>query len=86
MEVPRLGVEIELLLLAYTTATAMLALAASATYASACGHARSLTHRAGPRIIPTSSQTLCWVLNLLNHKGAPYHGLLRCSVECLGSF
>jgi len=44
MEVPRLGVESELQLLAYATATATRDLAASATYAAAQSNARSLTH------------------------------------------
>ena len=43
MEVPRLGIELELQLLAYTTAH---------------GNARSLTHRARPGIEPASSWVL----------------------------
>ena len=34
---------------------------------SACGNPGSLTHWAAPGIKPTSSQTLCWVLNPLSH-------------------
>ena len=44
MEVPRLGVQLELQLWAYATATAMQIRAASATYAAACGNVVSLTH------------------------------------------
>ena len=44
MEVPRLGVESELQLLAYTTATAPADLSQSATYTTAYGNTRSLTH------------------------------------------
>ena len=50
MEVPRLGVESELWLLAYTTATA--------TYTTAHDNAGSLTHWARPEINPVSS----WML------------------------
>ena len=42
MEIPTIGVESELQLPAYTTAT--LILATSVTYAMACSNARSLTH------------------------------------------
>ena len=41
VEIPRLGVQLELQLLAYTTATAV---AASETYNTAHGNAGSLTH------------------------------------------
>ena len=44
MEVPRLGVEMELQLLAYTTATAWWDRAVSATYTTVHGNAGSLTH------------------------------------------
>ena len=46
MEVPRLGVDVELLLLAYTTAIAMqdLSSIASVIYTIAHSNARSLTH------------------------------------------
>ena len=44
MEVPRLGVESELQLPAYTTATATQIQAVSETYAAASGNTRSLTH------------------------------------------
>ena len=55
MKVPRLGVKLELQVLAYTTATATPVQAASATYAAACGNTRSLTHLVRPGIEPTSS-------------------------------
>ena len=41
----------------------------SATYITAYSNAGSLTGRARPGIKPTSSRTLCWVLNLLSHNG-----------------
>ena len=52
MEVPRLGVEEELQLLTYITATAMWDLS------HICGHTRSLAHRARSGIKPASS----WIL------------------------
>ena len=58
MKVPRLGVESELQLQAYTTATAAPNPALSATYTTAHNHARSLTHRVRPGIEPASS----WIL------------------------
>ena len=58
MEVTRLGVESELQLLAYTTATAMSDRASSVTYTTAHSNAGSLTHWARPGIEPTSS----WIL------------------------
>ena len=65
MEVPRLGVESELQLPAYAAATAMRRLNTAVTYTTACSNARSLTH--GTRARDQTSQTLCWVLNLLSH-------------------
>ena len=44
MEVPRLGTELELQLLAYTKTTATQIQAASVTYTTAQGNAGSLTH------------------------------------------
>ena len=49
MEVPRLGVE---QLLAYTTATAKADMSCVATYATAHGNTRPLTHRESPGIEP----------------------------------
>ena len=58
MEVPRLGVESELQLLTYTTATAIRDPSMSATYTIAHSNAGSLAHWAGPGIEPASS----WIL------------------------
>ena len=58
MDVPSLGVESELRLPAYTTATATQELSMSVTYTIAHGNARSLTHQARPEIKPMSS----WML------------------------
>ena len=69
MDVPRLVVESELQMLAYTTATTTRIQAASETYTTACGNARALTHWARPGIEPASSQRQSWVLNLLSHDG-----------------
>ena len=41
--------------------------AASASYAADHGNAGSLTHWTRTGMEPASSQTLCWVLNLLSH-------------------
>ena len=42
----------------------------------ACSNARSLTQSVRPGIKPTSSQTLCWILNLLSHtSGTPKYEL-----------
>ena len=68
MEIPRLGMGSELQLPAYITATASPQIqAASATYATVCVKAPSLTHWARLRIKPASLWTLCWVLNPLSH-------------------
>ena len=59
MEVLGLGVESELQLLAYTTATQQSRIwAASVTYITAHGNARSLTYWTRPRIEPTTSKFL----------------------------
>jgi len=50
MEVPRLGVEWEIQLPAYTIATACQIQATSASYTTAYGNARSLTHGVRPGI------------------------------------
>ena len=79
MEVPRLGVKLELQLQAYTTATAMPdschifhIFQKFVNYTPAYGNTRSLTHWARPEIKPTSSFRLCQVLNPLNHNGNPH--------------
>ena len=51
----------------YTTATATLNLSCICDYTTACSTAGSLIHWMSPGIKLTSSQTLCWVPNLLNH-------------------
>ena len=58
MEVPRLGVELELQPLAYTTATAALDPSHSATYTRVHHKAGSLTHWVGRGIEPASSRIL----------------------------
>ena len=58
MEVARLGVELELQLPVYTTATEMPDLSWIVIYTTAHGIARSWTHWAGPGIEPESS----WIL------------------------
>ena len=58
IEVSRLGVELELQLPIYTTATAMPDLRHVVTYTIADGNTRSLTHWARPGIEPVSS----WIL------------------------
>ena len=58
MEVPRLGVKLELQLLVYTIATAMWIRAPSATYTITHGNAGSLTHSVSPGIKLASS----WIL------------------------
>ena len=67
-EVPTLGVESELQLLAYATAIATLDLSCNSW---------SLTHWAKPGAEPSSSRTLCWVLNLLSHNGNSYLYILN---------
>ena len=52
VEVPGLGVQLELQLPVYATATAMPYMSTSATYTTAHGNARSLTHQVGPGIEP----------------------------------
>ena len=69
MEVPRLGVKLELQLRPRSQPQQHWIQAPSITYAAACGNTRPLTHRARPGIEPISSQRQCWVLNLLSHNG-----------------
>ena len=56
---------------AYATATPHWIWGTIAIYSKACGNARSLTHWMRPGMEPTSSWTLCQVLNLLCHTGTP---------------
>ena len=67
MEVPGLGIESELQLLAYATATATQDLSHVYTVSKPqlAGNAGSLTHGMRPGIEPASWRTLCWVPNLL---------------------
>ena len=48
-------------------------------YTEACSNSRSLTHWVRPRIEPTSSQTLCWILNLLSHSGNSWKQFKICT-------
>ena len=64
-ELPMLGVESKLQLLAYTTAT--LDPSHICDLCCSCGNARSLTHWARPGIKSASSSS--WVLNPLSHNG-----------------
>ena len=84
-EVPKQGIELELQLPAYDTATARATphLSCTVTYASVCSNAGSLTHCARPGIEPASSPTLYQVLNPLSPTGTP-SGLLFGSL-CLFS-
>ena len=64
MELPRLGAEAALLLLAYTTAQQLRIQAMSMTYTIAQGNAGSLTYGARPGMEPASS----WMLvRFINH-------------------
>ena len=65
MEVLELKVELEMQLRPQPQQCQVWAI--SATYSIAHGNTRPLTHWARPRIKPTSSQTLCWVLDHLSH-------------------
>ena len=53
------------------------------TYATAWGNTGSLTHWAKPGIEPTTSRTLCWVLNPLNHSGNSFPIISNSSVYTL---
>ena len=56
---------------AYATATAISDPSRICNYATACGNNESLTHWERPEIEPTSSRTLCQVLNPLSHNENP---------------
>ena len=83
MEVPRLAVESELQLPAYTTATAIPNLSHICDLQSCLANARSLTHWARPGIEPTSLRTQWWVLNLLSHNRSSSRVVLHfdCTLE-----
>ena len=67
MEVPRLGVELELQLPAYTTATATWDWAVSVTYHAACGHAGSFNQLSKDRDPNHILMDTAQVLNLQSH-------------------
>ena len=78
MEVPRLGVELELQLPAYTTATAYEIWVASVTHTAAHGNAGSLAHWAGPGIEPASS----WILvRFLTHWATMGTGIITLTLQ-----
>ena len=78
MEVPRLGVESKLQLLAYATATTMPDPNHVRDLHTAHSNAGSLTHWAGPRVEPTSSQILVGFITAKSQRE------LRCflSIQC----
>ena len=67
MEVPGLGVELEVQLKPMPQLQQCQIRAAAATYTIACHNARSLTHWVRLGIGSASSQILCQILNLLSH-------------------
>ena len=69
MEVPRLGVESELQLQVYATATALPALRPFCDLHCSLQQCWVLTRLIKDRNGTTSSQTICWVLNPLSHNG-----------------
>ena len=72
MEISTLGVESELHLLAYPTATASLDSSHILDLVRSYSDAQSLTQLARPGIEPASSQKLCLVHNALSHDGNSY--------------
>ena len=72
MEAPRLGVESELQLQPTPQPQQHQIRVTTATYATACGNAGSLTHRARLRIKPASLWTLCQLLNHWATMGPPH--------------
>jgi len=84
MEVPRLGVESELQLPAYTTATAMRGIqAASATYTAAHGNSGSPMHLAGLGIEPATSWILVGFVSTAPQRELPLVGFLFCFLPAL---
>ena len=78
MEVPRIGVESQLQLPAYTTATAMRAPSnVHDLYTTAHGNAGSLTHWARPGIKPASSWILVRFVLLCHNENSQFEFLLR---------
>ena len=79
MEIPRLGVELELELLAYTTAIATLdpSRVCNLYYTTAHSNAGSLTHWARPGVEPPSSWMLLRFFNHWAMKGTPALVILK---------
>ena len=71
MEVPRLGVELELFPLAYTTATARRGPSCICHLRRSFRQRRILNPLSEARVKPASSWTLCWVLNPRSRRGTP---------------
>ena len=67
MEVPGLGVELELPFRPMPQTQEQQIWAVSVTYSATCGYAKSLTYWVRPGIEPTCSQRQHQVLNLLSH-------------------
>ena len=86
MEVPRLGVQSELQLPAYTTATATWDRATSATYTTAHGNARSPTQWARPGIKPSTSRFLVGFINHRATTGTPHLKFLLSFIMALKEF
>ena len=84
MEVPRLGVESELQLLAYTTAIAMWDLSHVCDLQHSSGNTRPLTHWAKPGIKPASSWILVGFVNCWATKRTPNRHLLTHSFSGSG--
>ena len=85
MEIPGLGLKLELQLPAYPTGTATQDLnqiwAASASYTTAWGNTRALTHSVRPGSNPCP-QGLCQVLNLLSHNGNSLWMYFKAELSC----
>ena len=69
MDVPRLGVKLELQLQPAPQTQQHQIWAISAAHTAACSRAGSLTHWARPGFEPASSRRLCWVLHPLSRNG-----------------
>ena len=70
MEVPRLGVELELQVPAYTAGTQQCHIwAVSATYPHSSQQCRILNTLKEAKDQTRILMTLCWILNPLNHSG-----------------
>ena len=76
MEIPGPWAESELQPKVYTTATATPDLSCICNLCCSLWQWQTLTHWARPGIEPTSSWTLCWVLNATSHNGNSSHSFL----------